>query len=197
MRAFPNFREIPATPGVHNWSLVGYDIDADGRPTHVTSLLGTGNRALNAASVDAISGSHFSGSAQVGRSYPYWRAPATLAALSEPSADAFRTFTATCPVDHSYTKPAGDRYPDAYRRGAIEGWAVLTFDAAPRGKVGNIKVVAAQPAEDFGTAATQALRAAKLAPGDGVTGCVEVIHFRVADAGAHSGEPGVELPTID
>ena len=193
VRVFPNFRRLPATPGVQDWSLVGYDINTDGRPTNVTSLFGTGNGALDAASVEAISESRFSGAAQVGCSYPYWRAPATLAAPSEPSADAFRSPTATCPVDPSYAEPAGDRYPPAYRRRAIEGWAVLTFDAAPWGDVGNIKVVAAQPAEDFGTAATQALRAAKLAPGNGVTGCIEVIHFRIADAGANSGEPGVEM----
>ena len=60
-----------------------------------------------------------------------------------------------------------------------------------------MEVVAAQPSDEFGTAAIQALRAAKFAPGDGATGCVEVIRFRIADAGADAAEPDVEMPKVD
>ena len=63
-------------------------------------------------------------------------------------------------------------------RRRIEGWAVVRYDAAPWGEIGNVTVLAAQPSADFGTQAQVVLRSAKVAPSEsGFTGCVERVRF--------------------
>jgi len=191
VRAYPDFDRLPATPGVRDWALVGYDTDASGRPRNIRALAGTGNAALTKAAADAVNRSRFTGGARTGCSYPYWRTPATLAAPKSPDPAPLRPAGATCPEDHGWSTPPRPRYPEAFRRRAVEGWAVVSYDVAPWGEPGNLRVLAAQPGAAFGEAAQSALRLARLAPaGQGLTGCVDTVRFLMEPAeGTSPAEP--------
>lgn len=178
-RHFPDFATIPATPGVRDWSMVRYDLDAAGKPRALAILTGTGNRALDAAALKAIRESRFTKGARTGCLYPYWRGAAKLPAPDMPEAiHATKVEGGTCPDEHGWAVPPQLRYPHAYRRRSIEGWAVVRYDVAPWGETGNWKVVAAQPSDDFGTQAVAMIRAARLPTnGAGYTGCVDRVRF--------------------
>lgn len=188
LQAYPDFRTVPGTPGVKDWSMVGYDIDAKGRPINVATLTGTGNVALDAASVAAIRASRYAGGPRTGCHYPYWRAPAMLAAPPIPPEETFRPAGATCLPGRDWTTGPVLRFPENYRRRSIEGWAIVTYDLAPWGEPGNIQVVAAEPSADFGIQAIEVIRGARLPASDrGVTGCVDRIKFKI-------GMPGTAVP---
>lgn len=93
-----------------------------------------------------------------------------------------RPTDARCPAKVEWATRPNSSYPPAYRQRAIEGWAILSFDAAPWGEIGNIKVLDAQPSADFGQQAIQILRSGRVAPSaQGATGCVETVKFKMPD----------------
>ena len=187
VQAYPDFRTVPGTPGVKDWSMVGYDTDARGRPIGVRTLVGTGNAVLDAASIKAIRASRYTGGARTGCHYPYWKAPAKLAPPPMPPEDAFRPATATCPAARHWTTRPVLSFPENYRRRMIEGWAIVTYDLAPWGEPGNIHAVAAEPSADFGVAAEAVVRGARLPASDrGATGCVDRVLFRIGPASSAS-----------
>lgn len=178
VRAYPDFREVPATPGVRDWSLIAYDTNAKGQPVNLRVAHGTGNPALDKASLKAVGESRFTESARTHCLYPYWRAPATLAAPAKPDPASFRAAGATCAAKTEWATAPTLRFPDLYRRRSIEGWAIIGYDLAPWGEVGNVKILASEPAEDFGQQAMQIIRSARAAPSSqGASGCVETVRF--------------------
>lgn len=181
VRVLPDFRRLAGTPGVPDWTMVDYDIDKAGRPIAVRASAGTGNRALDAAAIAAMRASRFSDGPRTGCRYPYRRAAEILPAPPIPSTfDAVRD-AATCTGTRGWAKPPSLIFPEPYRRRGIEGWAIVRFDVAPWGEVGDISVVAAQPTADFGNQAIQVLRPARLAPSpQGRTGCIERVRFVMA-----------------
>jgi TonB family protein len=181
LRAFPDFDALPGTAGVRDWSMVGYDLDAKGRPANVRIVEGTGNRALDAASVEALHGSRFTGGARTGCLYPFWRKAAPMPAPASPDRTSLRPEGANCLGDRPWAVKPRLFYPTAYRQRAIEGWAAVAYDVAPWGDTGNIRVLASEPAAAFGQQATQIIRAARKAPSpNGATGCVEMVRFVTA-----------------
>ena len=89
-----------------------------------------------------------------------------------------------CPPSDRWTYRQPLVFPDPWRRRAIEGWAIVTFDVAPWGEVGNTRVVASEPAAAFGEQAVRLLRGAtKPASATGYSGCFERVRF-VLDAKA-------------
>lgn len=180
VRAYPDFRALPATPGVKDWSMIGYDLDRRGRPVRVRLLTGTGNAALDRASAEAVARSRFTPGERTGCLYPYWRAAGTLAPPEMPTEASLRPAGATCPEPLPYARQPTLTYPDAYRRRSIEGWAVIAYDVAPWGEIGNIRVLAAEPSADFGEAAKAVVRnATKAASSTGYVGCVDRVRFRM------------------
>lgn len=174
----PEFRKLKATPGARDWSLVGYDTDAAGRPINVRIAEGTGNDELDAAAIEAIRVSRFTGGARTGCLYPYWRSAGKLAAPEPPAEEQMRPATAVCPAKVEWTTRPTTRYPPAYRKRAIEGWAIVSFDTAPWGEVGNVKILDAQPSADFGQQAMTIVRSGRVAPtAQGASGCVETVKF--------------------
>ncbi len=164
LRALPDFRKLPATPGVKDWSMVDYEIDAEGQPRHATVTHGTGNKALDQAAITAVEQSRFTAGARTGCRYPYWMAPATIAAPPAPAPGDLTPAGASCARPYPYATAPRLTYPVAYNRRQVEGWAILSFDVAPWGDIGNVKVLAAQPSEDFGTHAVQVMRAGASSP---------------------------------
>ena len=180
VRVLPDFEKLPATPGVRDWSMVRYDLDAKGKPVAATLLTGTANPALDAAALKAIRASRFTGGKRTGCFYPFWRAPATLPAPDMPEAIRDTKVEGHCPDEHDWATPPQLRFPEPFRRRSIEGWAVVSYDVAPWGELGNLKVIAAQPSSDFGHSAMTVLRSARFAPSQqGYTGCVDKVRFKM------------------
>lgn len=178
LSAFPDFARLPGTPGVLGWTLVGYDIDRQGKTANVHVVSSNGNPALEQASIKAMRGWKFAGGPRTGCLYPYRRYAVTLAAPTPPEEDAFRPADATCSDPRNWTRPLALQFPENYRRRMIEGWAIVRYDVAPWGAVGNLKVLASQPSEDFGKQAAMMLRNAALpASSRGMTGCVDRVRY--------------------
>lgn len=179
LRAYPDFGKINGMPGVKGWAVIGYDTDARGRPVKVKAIAGNGNAALAAASVEAVRKSRFAGGARTGCSYRYWQEPEKVAAPAMPAIGTFQAEGACAGGGRQeWAKPPKLRFPPAYARRHIEGWAILSYDTAPWGAIGNVKVLAAQPAQDFGRQAMQILQSATVLPSpQGATGCVDRVKF--------------------
>ncbi|MCC2975551.1 energy transducer TonB [Sphingomonas sp. PL-96] len=189
MQAFPDFLALPGTPGVKHWSMLAYDLDRKGRPIHVRVASSTGDPALDRAAAQAMRASRFAGGARTGCLYPMWRGPTTVAAPEAPAEDAMRPTGSTCPHDDTWVNPPRLRYAQPYHRRSIEGWAVIAFDVAPWGALGNLRVLASEPTEDFGTQALQVIGAATKPPSaTGRTGCVERVLFKIGYGGLPAGD---------
>ena len=164
LRGYPDFAKLKGSVGRLQWSMVKLDIDAAGKPTGIRTLTGTNDAALDQAGRDAVARSRFSGGKRTGCLSPYRKAAQPLPAPAAPEEQSFRPDGATCPVDLEWAVQPVLRYPDNYRKRGIEGWAIIAFDAAPWAATGNIRVLAAEPAADFGMAAVNIITSARLAP---------------------------------
>jgi len=174
--------------------MVGYDLDAKGRPVNLRIVEGTGNRALDAASVKAMRGSRFTNGARTGCLYPFWRKPAPVAAPASPDKASLRPEGSNCPADRPWAVTPRLIYPTAYRPRAIEGWAAVAYDVAPWGDTGNIRVLASELATAFGQQAVQIVRLARKAPSrENAIDCVEIVRFVMGkdDAEADDETPGI------
>ena len=182
LRARPDFAKLKATPGVRDWSLVTYDTDDEGAPVNVRIAHGTGNDELDTAAIEAVRASRFTGGARTGCLYPYWRGAAKVAAPERPDKAAMRPANAACPAKIEWASRPTTSYPTAYRKRAIEGWAMVSFDVAPWGEVGNVKLLEAQPSADFGGQAISIVRSGRVVPSArGASGCVETVKFLMPD----------------
>lgn len=178
LRAVPDFEKIPATTGRSDWSMVQFDIDATGKPVRLRIYGTTGNVALDKASLNAVAQSRFAKGATQGCLYPYWRRGGTLAAPEGKELDAYRSEGSNCLQTVEWKSQPALVYPESFRRRDIEGWAVITFDLAPWGAVGNAKVVAAEPAAEFGEAAQRIVFGSVTAPSNqGYTNCVVRVRY--------------------
>ena len=173
LQAFPDWDTIAQPPGTASYSLVGFDIDARGQPTNVRIAGSSGNAALDRQSIDAVRQSRFAPEARRGCTFPYWRRPTQpVEAPPLPDEAALRPADANCPPSgEPWAQPPQQIFPSTLERRYLEGWAVLSYDVAPWGEVGNIRVLAAEPVARFGTHAASSLRSARQAPGAGKTGC--------------------------
>ncbi|QDX27906.1 TonB family protein [Sphingomonas suaedae] len=185
LRAFPDKKSLPREPGVRAYSVVGFDIDAEGVPTRLAIRTSSGNGALDAAALDAARRTRFAGAnPRTGCTLPsVLGATEPVAAPVSPGTETFRMDDATCPDTVKWTRPPRLTYPRPFSRRAIEGWAIIGFDLAPWGATGNVKVLASEPAEQFGATARHIVAAAQAegSPG-GARGCVTKVVFRMPDA---------------
>lgn len=178
LQAYPEFDKIPATAGRTDWSMVKFDIDDAGKPVTIGIHATSGNRALDKASLDAISNSRYAKGAKKGCLYPYWRAAGAVAAPESPEAEAYRGGEGKCPAKVEWKSKPALAYPDNFRRRGVEGWAIVAFDVAPWGATGNVKLVAAEPAAEFGEAALNVVRSATVAgSAQGYSGCFEKVSY--------------------
>ncbi|WP_375291378.1 energy transducer TonB [Qipengyuania sp.] len=179
VQVLPDFQSIAATPGVSDWALVGFDVTASGETRNAHILASTGNAELGQASVTAISKSRYNaGEARSGCSYPFSRNAGELPAPVMPDKpDAGREDQCEA-LDWAQ----GPRlvYPDLYRKRSIEGWAILKYDVAPWGAIGNVQILDAQPTQDFGNAAKAMLERAKKEAGTGATECMTRVRYEMA-----------------
>lgn len=180
LRAYPDFKEMAGVPGRRSWSMVGFDLDAGGRPVRPHVIYGSGLKQLDAASIKAVAASRFEKGRRTGCLYPYYRNAVTLAAPTPPEEDSLRPAGANCPRDLPFATPPRLSFPEPYRRRSIEGWAVLAYDVAPWGEIGNVRVLAAEPSADFGDWGKRVLASARKTSGTtGYVGCIERVRFRI------------------
>ena len=178
LRAVPDFEKIPATTGRSDWSMVQFDIDAAGKPVGLRIYGATGNQALDKASLKAVAQSRFTKGAKQGCLYPYTRRGGTLAAPESKEIAAYRSEDSNCLQTVEWKSQPTLTYPENFRRRDIEGWAVIAFDLAPWGGVGNAKVVAAEPATEFGEAAQRIVLGSFTAPSkQGYSNCVVRVRY--------------------
>lgn len=192
LRAFPAFDGLPKQPGQRSWSMIGYDLDKSGKPIHRKPVAGNGNAALEAASLKAVAQSRFAPGARTGCQYPYWLAAATLPPPPAPEEASFRPAGATCPGGAQWAVPPTLNYPPNFRRRSIEGWAVIGYDVASWGATGNVRILDAQPAAEFGEEAMRIIASAKRVPSSvGYTGCVDRVLFKMGPTTRRPGGPPV------
>ena len=196
LRAYPDWRKIERRAGEWGWTYVGYDIDSDGNPVNIATLISSGDAGLDAEGRAVAEQGRFAGGPRNGCVQVWWRGPETIPAPTIPPKEDTRGNPA-CDIDDRWAKEPRLTYPRPYRNRAIEGWAVLRFDVAPWGEIGSIEVLDAQPSSEIGDAATAVLRAARFKPQEGgLTGCIDRVIFRIRsdEAGDKpedgTGEPG-------
>ncbi|TPG43009.1 hypothetical protein EAH79_04080 [Sphingomonas koreensis] len=192
VRVWPDFETIPQAPGTRSFTTIEYDIDARGKPIHVRVVASDGNRDLEAKGVASIKRSRFAKGARSGCTYPFRRTPIEpLQAPEGPKAGALRPADADCEGAGDWTHLGLLSFPEPFGKRSIEGWAIVRFDVAPWGETGDIKVLAAEPADVFGTQAIQTIRqSTKPVSKRGYTGCVQRVNFKM-------GKPGEPGKTID
>ncbi|MFN3620982.1 MAG: TonB family protein [Sphingorhabdus sp.] len=180
LRAYPDFQKIPATTGRPDWSMVKFDIDDSGKPVRLATYGTTGNRSLDKFSTDAVAKTRFAKGAKTGCLYPYWRRGGTLASPDSKELAAYRKPDSNCLQTVEWKYQPALVYPEAFRRRDIEGWAVIAFDLAPWGAVGNVKVVASEPAAEFGEAARQIVMGSSTVPSaQGYSNCVIKVRYEM------------------
>lgn len=182
---FPPFKQLGRVPGRRQWTLVGYDLDARGHPRDVVTRGGSGNVAFDRAAVAAITGSRFEPGARSGCIYPYHLTAEVLPAPPRPTREEARARANlpvdTCPADLAWVRPPPNFYPQPFRLRAIEGWAAVAFDVATWGEVGNVRVLAAEPAAEFGRTAVQMVQGGMKQPSPrGATGCIQIVRFALS-----------------
>jgi outer membrane biosynthesis protein TonB len=172
-------------PGGRSWTVLRWNIDAEGRATAVETLGSSGDVDFDAETRRAVSETVVQpGPPQKGCVYNFYRiGPALLAPALPPSAD---DPLQVCPPEvedrfHAQGQPR--TYPRAFGNRAIEGWALVRFDTATWGQVGNVAVIDAQPAEAFGEAGRRTVQSGRADPGfaAGVR-CVVPVRYRMPES---------------
>ncbi|MEO1219816.1 MAG: TonB family protein [Pseudomonadota bacterium] len=182
LQAYPDFRELPQSPGAPDWMVMRYSTDEDGRAAGVELVASSGNEALNASGVEAISQSRWTEANRSGCVHYYWLASDVIEAPEAPPESDFGEAPVACNLPSRWETEPRLTYPNTFQRRGIEGWAILRYDVAPWGQIGNVEVLDAQPAAEFAQTATNVLRSAKFRPLDtGLKGCIERVFFRLPE----------------
>ncbi|GAA0730489.1 TonB family protein [Sphingomonas japonica] len=172
----PRFADLPGDPGTITTTAVAFDIDADGRPTDVRTFSGRDNVALDRAAAKAVAQWRYADGPRRGCAYPLWRSSSDT--LGAP--DAPRGGGAECGLPDEWATPPRLEFPAAYKRRRIEGWALIGFDVAPWGALGNLRVLHAEPTFEFGEAALGVARSAtKPKSNQGASNCSVMVQFKL------------------
>lgn len=180
--SYPDFRAIPNPSGRRDWVFLTYDTDAKGNAVDITIAGTSGNADLDAAAAAALKQSRFTEGNRTGCFRYFWSGHSTVTAPERPPLDSYGERPEACNAEGRWAVEPNLVYPEIYRRRAIEGWAVLRYDVAPWGEIGNIEVVEAQPAQSLGAFAVPILRSARyVEQGAGLKGCITSVRFRLPD----------------
>ena len=193
---FPAFERLPPPADGWAWSFLAFDVDSAGQPRHVRVLGSSGDTALDRASIAALADNRYApGPGYRGCTYHFFHNGPSDRLSPELPADAPADTgnQPGCKIDPNSIAGLldGSAYPRSFWRRRIEGVAVVSYDTAPWGAVGNVKVVASEPDELFGSIARGAFSNARVAESDqGRRGCVQHVRFRLPlDRTAHQISP--------
>lgn len=179
LKGFPDYRRVEGREGAREWNYVRFDIDAQGRPANVRIAYSSGDAALEEQGVNAVRQDRFTEGPRTGCIVSWWKNPQIVPAPPRPDSREFAENKA-CEIDDRWAVEPNLVFPAQYQRRAVEGWAVVRYDVAPWGEIGEVEVLAAQPSADFGEAAMNVVRRARFKPLEqGLTGCVDRVFFRM------------------
>lgn len=180
--SYPDYRELPGPPGARDWVFLSYNLDADGETIDVMVVESSGNEDLDSAGMAAVEASRFTGTQRTGCLRYFWTGVGVVEAPERPPLDSYGTRPEGCEADDKWEREPRLRYPNVYQRRGIEGWAVLRYDVAPWGEIGNVEVLDSQPTAELARFATTILTSAKYAErNSGLKGCVERVLFSLPD----------------
>ncbi len=181
--------KLPGRPGAPDFAVVTFDVDKTGKSVAVRTLTSTGNAAFDKNVMAAAAATSFeAGSPRTGCVARYGRS--TRAPLTTPAPDknAFKP-AETCKEEPAWLSKPPLRFPANFNRRSIQGWAMLRFDVAPWGAVGNVRVLASEPADEFGVAARPIVEMAKKPSSErGYSGCIQLVSFKIADQPGEAGD---------
>jgi TonB family protein len=180
--AYPDLRAFRDKTASPPWAGVRYGIDASGAVRDVRIVTQSGDPAFADAAAASVAESRFqSGSARTG-CYATFRAKAkTTPAPSRPDIKAFERPGDACDLTReAMNTPETKTFPPAYAKSGVAGWAIVRFDVAPWGQIGNVEVMASQPSEAFGIAARNLVQSSRpSAPPTGYRGCLVPIIYAI------------------
>ncbi|MDO9610205.1 MAG: energy transducer TonB [Brevundimonas sp.] len=184
--AYPDFQKgHRPPPGGRSWTVVRWNIDAEGRTTDVETLGSSGDVDLDAEARRATADSRMHpGPARVGCVYNFYRLGETLEAPPMPPEDQRQDLLQQCPpaVAERFKVRSHLGFPRAFRDRSIEGWALIRFDIAPWGQIGNASVIEAQPAAAFGVDALRLVQSSQATPGfEAGVRCVVPVRYKLRD----------------
>ena len=184
-QVFPAFEQIPQAKGTVSHSFMTFDLDATGRPVNVRLVGSGGNAELDRQSLNAAARSRFAPGERRGCLMWFYRVPSEpLEAPLGPSAESLAPTNSNCPTDsrEPWVQLPPLVYPNEFRRRRIEGWAIVGYDLAPWGGVGNVQLLAAEPASPFGQRAVGVVRnGRKKESPNGYRGCTIRVRFVITD----------------
>jgi TonB family protein len=187
----PSFEKLKRPDGSLSWLFLAYDVDEAGKPGNIRILGSSGDPGLDRAGQEALAANRYApGAGYHGCTYHFYNTGGADRPAPElgPDAPVDTDDQPGCSVDPKSIKwlTDGSAYPRPFSRRRIEGVAVIGYDTAPWGAVGNVKVLAAEPDEMFGDAARNAMTNARVDESDtGRRGCVQRVRFKL---------PGDDLP---
>jgi TonB family protein len=184
LEGHPDYDRIPQRSGTLSWTMVGFDIDAQGRPVRTRTLASDGNAALDRAAIAATKRSRWAaGQSRTGCTQPHFRRQNVPLVAPPPPPTQPATTAAGCSPE-AVLLAANFTYPEAFQRRAVEGWAIIRYDVAPWGATGNVSIVAAEPAARFGDSAMLGVLRSKLpATSTGASGCIVRVKFAMPAEG--------------
>ena len=170
-------------PGGYAWTVVRWNVDAAGRYTDIETLGSSGDAVFDAEARRAMGDSRLHpGPPATGCVYNFYRAGPNLSAPPIPPKEEREDPLQQCPdAIAARLSPVRELpYPPAFRARGIEGWALVRFDIASWGQIGNVAVLEAQPAAAFGEAAQSIVSQRRATPGfEGAIRCVQPVHYRM------------------
>lgn len=179
MQVLPDPATIPQRAGTLGFAMIAFAIDHRGKPRDAHIETSTGNAVLEAKALRAMRRWRFPDGARQGCLFPFvsWtREP--LEAPPPPDVAAYRPADADCPGRDEWARYPEMIYPQPFRRRSIEGWAIVRYDVASWGQLGNFAVLASEPAAAFGREAIAILETARKPPSKrGLYGCVQLVKF--------------------
>ncbi|MBB3871998.1 TonB family protein [Brevundimonas mediterranea] len=183
---FPDFEKgRKPSPGGRSWSVTRWNIDADGRATDVETLGSSGDVDLDSEARRAAAETRMQpGPARTGCVYNLYRSGETLAAPPLTPEDQREDPLQQCPpaVADRFSVRANPVFPTVFNERSIEGWALIRFDIAPWGQIGNVSVIEAQPAAAFGVDALRLVQSSQATPGfEAGVRCVVPVRYKLRD----------------
>lgn len=185
----PPFETLPRSPGRPAWVYLAFDVDRAGKPGNVRILGTSGNAALDRAGRDALLANRYApGGGYQGCTYHFYLNGASDRPAPDlgPDAPADTGDQPGCVVDPKSITGLldGSAYPRPSWRRRIEGVAVIGYDTASWGAIGNVQVLTSEPDESFGDAARNVLANARMTGSDtGRRGCVQRVRFKLPPEG--------------
>lgn len=172
----PNDKISTLPPGAIGQTLVRYDVDKHGGVAAAAIAYSTDDAAYDAEVMRAVNASTFqTGPERQNCVVTFRRRGPDMPAPPVPDFDRGKACPAS--VQTRYT-PGPLNYPKAFEDRHIEGWAIIRYDLASWGEVGNVRIIDFQPAQAFGDAAKRLIASGRMTPGENAaTNCTQIVRF--------------------